>query len=276
MQQCWAHWSNLLGLKENPTKAQYFHPSIKGRREFLDSRVSQDKVTDRPCVLGCHLQGLVRRQLCDKETKRLQDAATKVRKLCRLPVPQARKQRIAAAAPVAKAKHGWIEKLPPQSAFKIVERAVNQLCDEPKNTAPHLRRLYRSHRIDAQSRVLQNLVDMAIRHVRSSGAACPCPWSHWHGWSGNIHRLLGMHQSMEMEALSHGDLACWPVTGLTWQKQGTTSGRVCALTASSSGKEQRGTMRRLVGMCPTAPGGASWLANCLQIVPSDNTSCVGR
>ena len=190
VQQCWAHWSNLLGLKENPTKAQYFHPSIKGRREFLDSGVSQDKVTDRPCVLGCHLQGLVRRQLCDKETKRLKDAATKVRKLCRLPVPQARKQHIAAAAPVAKAEHGWIEKLPPQSAFKIVERAVSQLCDEPKNTAPHLRRLYRNHRIDVQSRVLQNLVDMAIRHVRSSGAACPCPWSHWHGWSGNIHRLL--------------------------------------------------------------------------------------
>ena len=165
-------------------------PSIQGRREFLDSGLTHDKVTDRPCVLGCHLQGLVWRQPCDKEAQRLQAAATKVRKLCRLLVPQAKKQRIEAAAPVAKAEHGWIEKLPPQSAFKIVGRVVNQLCDEPKNTAPHLRRLFRSHRGDVQAKVLQNLVDMAIRHVRRSGAACPCPWSHRHGWRGNIHGLL--------------------------------------------------------------------------------------
>ena len=34
VQQCWAHWSNLLGLKENRTKAQYF-PLLKGAGNFL-------------------------------------------------------------------------------------------------------------------------------------------------------------------------------------------------------------------------------------------------
>ena len=127
----WAAWSRLMGLKGNMEKTQYYHHSAKGRREFLDAGRRQDRDTDQPCALGCHLQGLVRRSCNDKERERLQTAANRIRKLSMLPVPKDAKQALAASAALSKAEHGWYHKLPAQSNFRIVEAAVDQLCKSP-------------------------------------------------------------------------------------------------------------------------------------------------
>ena len=83
-----------------------------------------------------------------------------------------------------------MQKLPAQADFRIVEGAVNQLCEEPRLTSPPLRKIFRNHRLDLQSRVLQNLVDAAVRRVRNGGCRSPGPWSEYHGWSSCIHRLM--------------------------------------------------------------------------------------
>ena len=190
MEACWGLWSTLLGLKENNSKAQYFHHSLKGRRNFLDLHVSPDGVTDKPCVLGWHMQGFVTRTCNDKEKAKLQDAAACVRKASRLPSAKDKNQCLAAYAALSKAKHRWYQKLPAQANFRIVEGAVDRLCEELRNTSPYLRRLFRSHRIDVLSRVLQNLVDTAVRYMKNTGAQCPSAWSHYHGSSASIKRLL--------------------------------------------------------------------------------------
>ena len=46
-----------------------------------------------------------------------------------------------------------------------LDPVVDLLCEEPRNTLPHLRRCLRSHRIDVQSSVSQNLVDAAVHYI---------------------------------------------------------------------------------------------------------------
>ena len=190
VEQIWQRWTNILGLKENATTSQYFHQCAKGRRCFIENGISQEKVSDSPCLLGCKLQDLVRRKLFDKERGRLHTARKRTLKIARLPVPKDKKQRLAASAAISLAEHGWVQKLPAQADFRIVEGAVNQLCEEPGLTSPHLRNIFRNHRLDLQSRVLQHLVDAAVRSVRDDGCRSPGAWSKYHGWSSCIHRLV--------------------------------------------------------------------------------------
>ena len=83
VERTWQHWTNLLGLRENTLKSQYFHQSAKGRRRFIENGVSPEKVSDSPCLLGSRLQGLVRRKLCDKECDRLHTAKKRTLKIAR-------------------------------------------------------------------------------------------------------------------------------------------------------------------------------------------------
>ena len=53
VERTWQHWTNLLGLRENTMKSQYFHQSAKGRRGFIENGISREKVSDSPCLLGC-------------------------------------------------------------------------------------------------------------------------------------------------------------------------------------------------------------------------------
>ena len=72
--------------------------------------------------------------------------------------------------------------------------------------------------------MLQNLVGVATRYVRQSGAPCPCPWSTVHGWSANIHKLL-LRQGWASEAP-------W-----TW-KHSVTGYSLCLLRAGLARPEQ--------------------------------------
>ena len=80
-------------------------------------------------------------------------------------MPKEEKQVLAASAALSKAEHGWYHKLPAQSNIRMVEAAVDQLCEEPKHASPHLRKIFRNDRLDVQSRVLQNLVSGALRRM---------------------------------------------------------------------------------------------------------------
>ena len=148
-------------------------------------------MSDSPSLLGCSLQGLVRRKLCDKERARLHAAKRRrTLEIAPLPVPEAEKQRMAASAAISFAEYGWVQKLPAQADFRIVEGAVNKLCEEPKLTSPHFRKIFRHHSLDLQSRVLQNLVDAAVRRVRDGGCRSPGAWSEYHAWSSCIHHRM--------------------------------------------------------------------------------------
>ena len=71
----WREWSAILGLKENETKDQYHHRTVRGRRQLLAVGVEGDKITPWPKILGITLVPAVGRKTRGTESDRLHAAA---------------------------------------------------------------------------------------------------------------------------------------------------------------------------------------------------------
>ena len=73
----WKRWTGVLGLQENQSKGQYYHASVKGRRNLLACGFSPDLVKLATHVLGYSFSGFLGRKSDKYEQKRLQDSKTR-------------------------------------------------------------------------------------------------------------------------------------------------------------------------------------------------------
>ena len=105
----WRSWCDLLQLRENENKTQFFHKSIAGRRVLASLGAPADKITDRPVILGTAFRGAMQRRHCDKEASRIDDVVSRTSRAAFLPVPWRVKRMVVASGPLAQAEFGWTQ-----------------------------------------------------------------------------------------------------------------------------------------------------------------------
>ena len=74
----WEAWTETLGLQENRSKAQFYHPTQAGRTILQQNGVSPDKTTESIRVLGYSFAGVKARKADAREFERLQQATVKM------------------------------------------------------------------------------------------------------------------------------------------------------------------------------------------------------
>eukprot|EP00439_Symbiodinium_sp_Y106_P009605 s3374_g1.t1 len=91
----WQQWAQILGLKENEDKAQYYHLQTKGRRKLVSVGLDPTKIRGSIKVLGYVFSGVLARKADAHETRRLDEARQRASKCACLPGTLKRKIRIA-------------------------------------------------------------------------------------------------------------------------------------------------------------------------------------
>ncbi|CAE7863859.1 Cacna1c, partial [Symbiodinium necroappetens] len=174
----WREWSDTLGLKENESKDQYHHCTVRGRRQLLAAGVPGDRVTPWPKILGVTLVPASRRKTLGTESDRLQAAAWVLKRVLCLPVPFARRVRFAGVCGVSKAAFGWMCRLPTVGELRSFDWKVALACKSARQADPSLRRIMLGHHASLGFRTAFDQV-MALWRCVKNGDALPTRSSDW-------------------------------------------------------------------------------------------------
>ena len=189
--QVWKSWSDLLQLRENDDKSQFYHKSVMGRRSLVAQGAPESKVTDKPIILGTVFRGARQRRHCDKENTRIDDLLSLIARATFLPVSWQTKRMVVAAGPLAKAEFGWCLKPPTLEVCRKVQRAIKKALHEPRYASPDLRDALRGHRLHFGFRALTATFAAARRVLDKEPARLtPGLWDWNLGWSAAIHAML--------------------------------------------------------------------------------------
>ena len=184
----WGAWMQYLGLRENEVKAQYFHPTIRGRRALVSVGLPPQTISDSIQVLGFTFQGAQARKAGDHEKKRLREAKDRARKCRCLPGSLDRKIRIAQYSAVPKIMWGWICRRPSLSDVQPWEAVCKVLLKTPKTASVHLAKILKGHRWDVRFMATCEVMSVMHRFVRTSGTVLE-PWRRAKsGWVGALRR----------------------------------------------------------------------------------------
>ena len=93
----WQQWAQILGLKENEDKAQYYHLQTKGRRKLVSVGLDPTKIRGSIKVLGYVFSGVLARKADAHETRRLDEARQRASK-CRVSARHAQEENSDCAA----------------------------------------------------------------------------------------------------------------------------------------------------------------------------------
>ena len=174
----WREWSAILGLKENETKDQYHHRTVRGRRQLLAVGVEGDKITPWPKILGITLVPAVGRKTRGTESDRLNAAAWVLKRVRCLPVPFATRVRVAGVSGVSKAAFGWMCRLPTLREVRTFDWKVAMSCRAARQADPSLRRILLGHHASLGFRTACDQV-MALWRCVKNGDALPKRHSMW-------------------------------------------------------------------------------------------------
>ena len=184
----WGAWMQYLGLRENKVKAQYFHPTIRGRRALVSVGLPPQTISDSIQVLGFTFQGAQASKAGDHEKKRLREAKDRARKCRCLPGSLDRKIRIAQYSAVPKIMWGWICRRPSLSDVQPWEAVCKVLLKTPKTASVHLAKILKGHRWDVRFMATCEVMSVMHRFVRTSGTVLE-PWRRAKsGWVGALRR----------------------------------------------------------------------------------------
>ncbi|CAK9110785.1 unnamed protein product [Durusdinium trenchii] len=81
MTEHWTRWAGILGLRENGSKAQYYHARSGGRRDLERIGLPSECISDRIRILGFTFAGLRPRKAGPHEQSRLEEAKAKVHEI---------------------------------------------------------------------------------------------------------------------------------------------------------------------------------------------------
>ncbi|CAE7715407.1 unnamed protein product, partial [Symbiodinium sp. CCMP2456] len=189
--EVWKSWSDLLQLRENDDKSQFYHKSISGRRSLVDHGAPVTKVTDKPVILGTVFRGACQRRHCDKENTRIDDVLSLIARATFLPVSWQTTRMVVAAGPLANAEFGWCLKPPTLEVCRKVQRAIKKALHEPRYASPDLHDALRGHRLHFGFRALTATFTAARRVLDKEPARLiPGLWDWNLGWSAAIHAML--------------------------------------------------------------------------------------
>ncbi|CAK0799301.1 unnamed protein product, partial [Prorocentrum cordatum] len=213
----WRKWSLVLGLKENEAKSQHAHWTAAGRKQLLKTGAPDTTVTDAPEILGVGFckgtgrQGGTGKKYTRKEETRLRRAKVMLEKSASLPVCRRMKEATMASKALAVAEYGWIDRQMNKRDETQLQAAIVRARQEPKAGSPHLRAIFRGHRLSVRCRLLTTAFMAAWRTLRKDQRRATLgTWRRQEGCSGRIHALLqgcGWQECAEWE---------WrhPVTGV--------------------------------------------------------------
>ena len=108
----WGSWSSLFQFRESQSKSQYYHKTIKGRRKFCNLHVHDDKITDKPIILGTVFRGAQQTKHTTKEDERIDKSIAFITRAAFLPVPLDQIRLIVAGGLLSEAEFGWFLKPP--------------------------------------------------------------------------------------------------------------------------------------------------------------------
>ena len=193
----WRRWSTVLGLKENDTKSQHAHRTAAGRKQLLRAGAPETTVTDAPEILGTGFckgtggQGGRGRRYTRKEETRLRRAKVMLERSARLPVCKKMREATMAGKALAVAEYGWIDRQMNQKDEQQLQAAIVRARKEPKAGRPHLRAIFRGHRLCVRCRLLTTAFMAAWRTLRKDQRRATLgTWRSTEKCSGRIHALL--------------------------------------------------------------------------------------
>lgn len=139
----WLDHSAWLGLRENFTKAQFFHPTRAGRDRLGRCRLS---ASSGITVLGVHItDGNLRRNTSVKEKKRLCKGVAVAAKCRFLPGHFSRKSLACSMASCSVAAWGWLQRAPPDSYIAQLDRSFRSAVGIVRGASPPLVQLLLGH-----------------------------------------------------------------------------------------------------------------------------------
>ncbi|CAK0832491.1 unnamed protein product [Prorocentrum cordatum] len=183
----WRKWSLVLGLKENEAKSQHAHRTAAGRKQLLKAGAPDTAVTDAPEILGVGFckgasrQGGRGRKYTRKEETRLRRAKVMLEKSASLPVCRRMKEATMASKALAVAEYGWIDRQMNKRGETQLQAAIVRARQEPKAGSPHLRAIFRGHRLSVRCRLLTTAFVAAWRTL-CKGQRRGCGWQERAEW----------------------------------------------------------------------------------------------
>ncbi|CAK9086696.1 Probable serine/threonine-protein kinase fnkA (FNIP repeat-containing protein A) [Durusdinium trenchii] len=124
MTEHWTRWAGILGLRENGSKAQYYHARSGGRRDLERIGLPSECISDRIRILGFTFAGLRPRKAGPHEQSRLEEAKAKAARVRCLPGGLKRQMRLAQYAVLPKAAWGVV--LPSNMQTLVLGQKFNQ------------------------------------------------------------------------------------------------------------------------------------------------------
>ncbi|CAK0805506.1 unnamed protein product [Prorocentrum cordatum] len=193
----WRRWSATLGLKDNGSKEQFSHRTAEGRRALgQQAGAAATAVKVAPLILGCYMQPARRVGLQDKEQKRLDVTAVRLRRIAMLPLHTGARRPFVSGV-LGGATWGWVARRPPAAAVDKLEATVRRALRMPKRASPHLFEMLMGHFTSVFYRAVEAQVTTAVRRVGKTRALpgarggvgwpkCLWEWMQQLGWQENV------------------------------------------------------------------------------------------
>ena len=186
----WQQWAQILGLKENEDKAQYYHLQTKGRRKLVSVGLDPTKIRGSIKVLGYVFSGVLARKADAHETRRLDEARQRASKCACLPGTLKRKIRIAQLTVVPKAAWGWILRRPAKRDLTAIESVFRRLHKTQRQSSPFLYKIVRGHQWDLRFCAVHEVSSILHRLIARTGTVLRGFRGPKSGWLGALRKGL--------------------------------------------------------------------------------------